>query len=276
MRFQLVSDIHLEKYDELPDLKNFIEVSAPNLVLAGDICFILHKNYIPFFEKISKLYDNIFYVFGNHEYYINWHNGGIEGHTFSTLEEVAYQKLKHLKNVFIMNNKSMVIDDLVIIGTPLWCKFSLNDYRSKHVKYINNDLFLLYKNKICPKDTVISEIHEYQKKWLEYEINRYENNKMILVITHYLPSKKCISDKWQNDEDNDQFYSDLEHLVEKVNLWVCGHTHVPMVAHVNKTPIIINPKGNPGESEWIKVNPDGLGENPIFDTRCTFSIYSKL
>ena len=49
MRFQLVSDIHLEKYDELPDLKNFIEVSAPNLVLAGDICFILHKNYIPFF-----------------------------------------------------------------------------------------------------------------------------------------------------------------------------------------------------------------------------------
>jgi predicted phosphodiesterase len=86
---------------------------------------------------------------------------------------------------------------------------------------------------------------------------------MILVITHYLPSIKCIPDKYKNDEDNDQFYSNLEHLVEKVNLWVCGHTHVPIVAHVNKTPIIINPKGNPGE-------------NPIYDTKCTFSIYSKL
>ena len=263
MRFQLVSDIHLERYDELPDLKNFLEVSAPNLVLAGDICFILHKNYIPFFEKIAKLYDNIFYVFGNHEYYVNWDNGGIEGHTFDTIHELAIQKLKHLKNVFIMNNRSIVIDDLAIIGTPLWCNFSFDDYRKKHVKYINNDLFLLYKNKICPKDSVIRSIHKFQKKWLEYEINKFKHKKMILVITHYLPSIKCIPDKYKNDEDNDQFYSNLEHLVEKVNLWVCGHTHVPIVAHVNKTPIIINPKGNPGE-------------NPIYDTKCTFSIYSKL
>jgi hypothetical protein len=49
-----------------------------------------------------------------------------------------------------------------------------------------------------------------------------------------------------------------------------------MVAHINKTPIIINPKGRPGENEWIASNSEGLGENPIYDTRCTFSIYSKL
>jgi len=137
MKFQLISDIHLERYDELPIIETFLIPSAPNLVLAGDICFILHKNYVPFFEKISNMFDNIYYVFGNHEYYINKNNGGIEGHTFDTLEELAFQKLKHLKNVFIMNNKSIVIDDLVIIGTPLWCKFSFNNYRRKYVKYIN-------------------------------------------------------------------------------------------------------------------------------------------
>ena len=263
MKFQLVSDIHLERYDELPPIENFLIPSAPNLVLAGDICFILHKNYVPFFEKISNLFDNIFYVFGNHEYYVNWNGGGIEGHTFSTLEEYAKDKLKHLKNIFILNNDVKVIDDLVVIGTPLWCDFSFDNYRKNYVKHINSDIFLLYKNKICPRDDLIRKIHKSQKIWLEDTINRYNNNKLILVITHYLPSIKCIAERWRKDEDNDQFYTNLEYLVKNVNLWVCGHTHNPMVAHVDKTPIIINPIGIPGE-------------NLFHDKECTFSIYCKL
>jgi len=263
MKFQLVSDIHLELYEELPPLEEILIPEAPNLVLAGDICFILHKNYVPFFEKISQLYHNIYYVFGNHEYYVNAYNGCIDGHTFGTLEETAQDMLKHLKNVIILNNKSVVIDDLVIIGTPLWCHAIFNEQRKKYVKQINNDTFILYKNKIIPRTNMTNEIHKKQKKWLEDEINKYKNKKMILVITHYLPSFKCIPDKWKEDEDNDQFYTDLEHLVKKVNLWVCGHTHTSMVAHVGRTPIIINPKGK-------------VGENNAYDKECTFSIYSKL
>ena len=263
MKFQLVSDIHLELYKELPPLEEILIPSAPNLVLAGDICFILHKNYVPFFEKISQLYDNIFYVFGNHEYYVQADNGGIDGHTFSTLEDTAQNLLKHLKNIFVLNNKSIIIDDLVIIGTPLWCHYTLNHSRKKYIKYINNSDFLLYRNKLIPATNMTNNIHIKQKKWLEDEINKYENKKMILVITHYLPSFKCIPDKWIEDEDNDQFYTDLEHLVKKVNLWVCGHTHSSTVAHVGRTPIIINPKGK-------------VGENNEYDTECTFTIYSKL
>ncbi len=263
MKFQLVSDIHLELYKELPPLEEILIPDAPNLVLAGDICFIQHKNYVPFFEKISQLYDNIYYVFGNHEYYTKAYNGGIDGHTFDTLEETAQDMLKHLKNIFILNNKSVVIDDLVIIGTPLWCYYIFNEQRKKYVKYINNDTFMLYKNKIIPRTNMTNEIHKKQKNWLEDEINRYKGKKMILVITHYLPSLKCIPDKWKKDEDNDQFYTNLEYLVEKVNLWVCGHTHIPSVSHIDKTPIIINPKGK-------------AGENNTYDKKCTFSIYSKL
>ena len=40
----------LEYYDKLPDLNYFFTVSAPNLILAGDICYYNHPNFIIFFK----------------------------------------------------------------------------------------------------------------------------------------------------------------------------------------------------------------------------------
>ena len=48
MKFQIISNIHLEYYDTLPNLKNLINISAPNLILAGDICYYEHPNFLPF------------------------------------------------------------------------------------------------------------------------------------------------------------------------------------------------------------------------------------
>ena len=37
MKFQIISDIHLEYYDTLPNIDDFFTVAAPNLILAGDV-----------------------------------------------------------------------------------------------------------------------------------------------------------------------------------------------------------------------------------------------
>ena len=56
----------------LPELKYFFDVAAPNLILAGDICYYKHHNFLTFFEKINQLYENIFFIPGNHDYYAHY------------------------------------------------------------------------------------------------------------------------------------------------------------------------------------------------------------
>ena len=64
VKFQLISDLHLEKFKVLPNVEEIITPSAPNLILAGDICYVKHKNFVPFFEKISETFGEFLENFG--------------------------------------------------------------------------------------------------------------------------------------------------------------------------------------------------------------------
>ena len=98
MKFQLVSGLHLEKYKRLPSLYKLITTSAPNLILAGNICFAKHKHFVPFFEQIAPLFERIFFILGNNEYY----NKGCEAEMFSAKEYRMMNSLSHLKNIKIL------------------------------------------------------------------------------------------------------------------------------------------------------------------------------
>ena len=77
MKIAICSDIHLE-FGSLPLLNN---AGADVLVLAGDIMMAKHSinlerslNYHKFFEHVSKEFDYVIYVPGNHEHYSNLYN----------------------------------------------------------------------------------------------------------------------------------------------------------------------------------------------------------
>ena len=67
MKFQIVSDIHLER---LQNLNNFVIIpKAQYLILAGDICNIEKFDiYKRFLQKVCSLYEKVFLVPGNNEY----------------------------------------------------------------------------------------------------------------------------------------------------------------------------------------------------------------
>src|SRR5581483_308437 len=68
MNIQYCSDLHLELRDPFPS----IVPSAPILFLAGDICSLYGKHilkYYIFLRWISKKFERVFIVLGNHEYY---------------------------------------------------------------------------------------------------------------------------------------------------------------------------------------------------------------
>ena len=54
MRMQLVSNIKLHLCKKMPNIKELIVPKAPILILGGNICFVKHPFFLPFFQKLSK------------------------------------------------------------------------------------------------------------------------------------------------------------------------------------------------------------------------------
>ena len=141
MKFQIISDIHLEYYNTLPEIKYFFNVSAPNLILAGDICYYKHPNFMLFFDKISKLYDNIFFIPGNHDYYAY---NDIPDIGFEQIDFIMKENLKQYKNIHFIQNSMFEFKDTIILGNTLWCKTdkTIND---SYTKLISNEFYIKYK-----------------------------------------------------------------------------------------------------------------------------------
>ena len=111
MKFQLISDLHLEYYKKMPELEKLFIPAAEILILAGNICYAKHRNFLPFFEAVSRMYKYVFFILGNNEYYYN-----IENDLFSIAEIDLYikHKLIHLKNIYVLQQESLVCGDIVI------------------------------------------------------------------------------------------------------------------------------------------------------------------
>ncbi len=79
-----------------------------------------------------------------------------------------------------------------------------------------------------------------------------------VVITHFAPSRKSISPKFEGSPVNACFVSDLEPQILRwqPELWVHGHTHGSFDYKVGKTRVVCNARG------YAK---DGVPENPKFN-----------
>ena len=67
IRLEIISDIHLEYYNTMPEIKYFFDISAPNIILAGDICYYKHPNFMLFFGSYEILFSSI-YKFVNQKF----------------------------------------------------------------------------------------------------------------------------------------------------------------------------------------------------------------
>lgn len=62
---QIYSDFHIELLRQIPQ----IIPTAKYLFLVGNICQLNHPLFFKFFDYCSPLWDKIFYIPGNHEFY---------------------------------------------------------------------------------------------------------------------------------------------------------------------------------------------------------------
>lgn len=233
----LVSDLHLEA-------SNF-ELNNPGwdyLVIAGDLSADFNKLQ-NFFEYYAPHDIPIIYVLGNHEY---------EGRRLDTTPLEIKSLLSEFKNVHLLDNESIIIDNIKFIGATLWSNFELEGIHKKEEcmqwsKFNIADFSYIFdKNEHNKYVTITPErMDSLNKEACEFIKSELEDNKfngVTVVVSHFAPHKNSVF-KDYNNKMNGYWVNHLENLVGISNYWLHGHTHHSFNYKVGNTNVICNPRG---------------------------------
>jgi predicted phosphodiesterase len=234
MKFQILSDIHLEMLKRAP----VFPVLAENLILAGDIGHIGSPIWRQFLRKCVNDYKRVIYVAGNHEFY-----GADYDQALTTIAKE--------EGIIFLEKGSVDIEEagevVRILGTTLWTDIppaKMADTQRMMSDYTK----IWYKGRhLTGTDSV--RMHRIAKKWLAEEIARAAaEDKKVIVVTHHLPSFQMVAVKYKL-ENNHGFASDCEDLIAAtpVCAWVCGHSHTQMERWIGDKVCVIASIGYPLE-----------------------------
>jgi len=238
MKFQVVSDIHLEFRNTIPK----IEPKADYLFMAGDIGNYSKRSFIDFLDYVSTNWKRVFYITGNHEYY---------GHVKEKADEKYGEIIDRYDNIdmFSCNGETIVIDGVAIIGCCLWsspdCVDGINDLKWIKKTYPSGSInkLRLYHMKYFNKKDIA---------YLEKAIDKCSvaGAEKIIVMTHFMPlqNRNIIGTKYPNGVYDHYYGNMLYDLVKKCDVWISGHTHQCFDQKVGNCRWISNAFGYPDEN----------------------------
>lgn len=227
LNIQIVSDLHIEyKNNDIPDPLKYINPVSKILILAGDIGSLYKIDQLKgFLKKLCIHFEMVLYVPGNHEYYMQ-HDMNCNPMSMEDLNERLHSLEDDIENLYILNRKSIIIDDICISGCTLWTKTAVKIPKFiVRIHGLNTNMYnILHHNDL----KYINSMVDYcAKKSLK-----------LVVITHHCPSydimdntHKIILDGKENIKKKDKFvslyFSNLNHLLykNKIHTWICGHIH---------------------------------------------------
>lgn len=238
MKFQVLSDLHGKYRKVFPKEKQKDTV----LFLAGDIEELVHhERYLNIVTECSNIYKHVIIVAGNHEYY---------GLSIDNANDMLLNISSCFDNVSVLNNDSIIIDDVYIFGGTMWSDFNKSEFVLNEAKNYMNDY--TYIKGLEPIQTV-HIMKDFIKKLKKFLHERDASDK-IMVMSHHAPSFKSVSENFKGNFMNGAFCSDLEDLISSSNIqyWIHGHVHTTFDYMIDNTRILCNPYGY------------SLTENPLF------------
>jgi len=285
MRIKLVSDLHLEFSDINIQNDNDYDV----LILGGDIMVAqdLHDHPEPsntsdqaaiangtglgrrqekaqrfrdFFKRCSFQFPHVIYIMGNHEFY--------HGKFFDGIEYMREECAKY-PNIYMLENDTKVIDDIVFVGGTLWTNMNKGDPLTMHaIEGMMNDFRIIRNDKrgyatMSARD--VAGRHARTLQYFKLVLNENKDKKCV-VVGHHSPSFQSVHDMYKHDTlMNGGYHSDLSEFIldhPQIKLWTHGHTHYPFDYKIGETRIVCNPRGyeNDGYSEDTGWNPNILLE----------------
>lgn len=246
MKLHILSDLHTEFTDfDLP------ETDADVVVLAGDVG--VGRSGIEWLSK-QQLDKPVIYVPGNHEFY---------GHDISSIDQL---RSSAPPDVHVIDNQSVVIEDVRFLGSILWTDFQLFGevdkwFSIQRARQCMNDFAVirLEGREFTPADSIA--LHESSRRWLRERLAEPFDGTTV-VVTHHAPSARSVPPRFATDLLTPAFASNLEDLMDgtRVPVWVHGHMHDPADYAINGSRVICNPRGYPGEPVGGRFRPTLCGD----------------
>lgn len=246
MTFQYASDLHLEFPENRAYLKaRPIEPVADVLLLAGDIApFREIERQNSFFDYLSDHFEKIYWVPGNHEYY---------GFDLADKSGTFNEAIR--KNLFLVNNQSLIVEDIKFIFSSLWSNISAENADS--IQSQLNDFKVISYNNSPLKITDYNGYHKESLHFLERELSLSKHPKNV-VVTHHVPTFRNYPLEYLNSPLNEAFATELESLIEKTQpaFWIFGHHHrnIPNFK-IGKTELCTNQLGYVAYNEHLGFDP---------------------
>lgn len=234
LKYQLASDLHIEYLDN-PKASDFIKKNADILVLAGDIGSLYKIEQLETFLKELSDFEKILYVPGNHEFYMV---KDIKPKPFNHLLRDLFELEKRIPNLIVLNQNSIIIDDIEFIGCTLWSN-------------LGDNFFPKYRVRIYGFSNIVYQ-QQYTKnlQWLTRTLKSSVTQNRV-VITHYPPIDKSYRDKFSYLYGNN-----LEYLIKPSNMlvWNFGHIHHNYMYSHNNVLIVTNQTGRVKDNVQDYVN----------------------
>lgn len=238
MKINVLSDLHIENGEY-----NFPIIPSDLLVLAGDICQINKKEILINFLKTIPSNQRTIMVLGNHEYLFSDHN---------QCEFNMRIILNDFPQITLLENESIIIDDIEFIGSTLWTNFlahgqeyylASKEFIQKH--WTPENAFIIENNqKINLTVDFAEQKSNIALNYLENKLN-YKHNGKRVVISHFPPTKLSTELAYINDKLNSYWINDFDYLFKDISLWIHGHIHQSKnYIHPSGTHVVCNPRGN--------------------------------
>lgn len=251
MEIQVLSDCHLECYTGFPRIRAL----AKYLILAGDIGVINKRGFNSFIDYVSRNWEKVIFVMGNHEFYSN------QTHYEATLT-IYRDFFNDFDNVFLLEKEETCLGNYRVLGTTMWSHLPADTQVSSPKKVKK----MVWKEGGSSLEKIgvegINKLHADSMKWLK---NTYDPTIPTIIVTHYplTTDPQHIRQVKHRDEPIERLYdfgSDLP--VEPKSELVCisGHTHYGHDFTEGKyTRYISNQQGYPDESKRKLTNRSKTG-----------------
>jgi predicted MPP superfamily phosphohydrolase len=250
----LISDIHLDHY--IDDEKNIIAAKhtfvvrgdnpdAPRvLVVAGDISTFDHRRSLTldFFCNVSKLWDAVVVVLGNHDYYNsqNLPASGVRAWWSQTTPSLP-------ENVHLLQCQSIRLYGTLFVGATMWTGLETS-YR-RRVAERHRGMLLDFRKIAAWTPNSMHNAHHREAVWLHQNLEPG-----CVVVSHHPPFEECLGQAHRDPALDVFFSADLDaYKWQAASLWLHGHVH-DNVDFTTKydTRVVCFPHGYPGECSVVE------------------------
>lgn len=254
MNFDLVSDLHIDFWDEDHHFDWLEFQQSDTLVVAGDVSDYYDQT-INYLVDLKEYYTHVLFVDGNHEHQPQYTDIGTT-QSVNTWDSLA----SIVDGIHFLGNQPFTIGNTRFIGRNGWFSY---DFGEPNVSYEQSVDAMLTRTD-WGLEQQIQQVQAAKKdaellsEWMlsaQWDM-RIEN---IVVVTHTLPHKDCISwDEYPQNRDftglygntyfNKVFANDVN---KKLKYWCFGHNHDQKQIKKDYFTMISNPRGRPKDYNRI-------------------------